>query len=232
MTVHHARVIALAAVLVGMSALVPSTRLHAQQPLDELPLDELRVLAEQGDAAAQLNLGVRYATGQGVPQNDTQAARWFLLAADQEHAAAQGRIGFMYSTGRGVPQDDVEAARWYRRAADQGHANAQSNLGAMYADGKGVSKDSAAAVRWFRLAADQGHATAQYNLGVMYATGQGVLQDDVEAHMWLNLAVAQSSGADRERFVQGRGLVSERLTPEQFAEAQRRAREWTPTPEP
>ena len=36
MTVHHARVIALAAVLVGISALGPSTRLQAQQPLDQL----------------------------------------------------------------------------------------------------------------------------------------------------------------------------------------------------
>ena len=44
MTVHHARVIALAAVLVGLSALVPSARVQAQQPISELPLDELRAL--------------------------------------------------------------------------------------------------------------------------------------------------------------------------------------------
>ena len=56
MTVHHAR-IALAAVLVGISALGSGTRLHAQQPLADLPLDELRALAEQGDADAQSNLG-------------------------------------------------------------------------------------------------------------------------------------------------------------------------------
>ncbi len=35
MAVHHARVIALAAVLVGISALGSSTRLQAQQPLNE-----------------------------------------------------------------------------------------------------------------------------------------------------------------------------------------------------
>ena len=49
MTVQHARVLALAAVLVGIGALVLSPHLHAQQPLDELPLDELGALAEQGD---------------------------------------------------------------------------------------------------------------------------------------------------------------------------------------
>ena len=63
MTVHHARAIALAAVLVGISALVHNTRLHSQQPLADLPLDEVRALAEQGDASAQIRLGGAYATG-------------------------------------------------------------------------------------------------------------------------------------------------------------------------
>ncbi len=79
MTVHNAGIIALAAVLAGISALVPSTRLHAQQPLAALPLAELRVLAEQGDAAAQSDLGAMYANGQGVPQDDTEAVRWYRL---------------------------------------------------------------------------------------------------------------------------------------------------------
>ncbi len=64
MTVHHARVPALAAVLIGISALIPSTRLQAQQPLDEL-----RALAEQGDADAQNRLASGYALSDGVPQD-------------------------------------------------------------------------------------------------------------------------------------------------------------------
>ena len=55
MTVHQARIIALAAVLVGTTALVPITRLHARQTLDEM-----RVMAEQGDAEAQRRLGDMY----------------------------------------------------------------------------------------------------------------------------------------------------------------------------
>ena len=83
MTVHHARVIALAAVLVGISAVCPDPRLHAQQPVNELSLDELRVLAEQGDAEAQFHVGYRYLEGLGVPQDGAEAVRWFRLAADQ-----------------------------------------------------------------------------------------------------------------------------------------------------
>lgn len=102
----------------------------------------------------------------------------------------------------------------------------------VYDDGAGVPQDYTEAVRWYRLAAAQGYASAQGNLGVKYGSGQGVPQDDVEAHMWLNPAAAQSSGANRERLVKGRDAVAERMTPDQIPEAQRLAREWTPTPEP
>ena len=126
MTVHQARIIALAAVLVGISALVPSTRLHAQQPVSELPPDELRKLAEQGHADAQFNLGQLFYVGQeGLLQDFVEAARWYRLAADQGHADAQESLGFMYQLGIFVRKDTTEAARWYRLAADQGHANAQ-----------------------------------------------------------------------------------------------------------
>ncbi len=69
-------------------------------------------------------------------------------------------------------------------------------------------------------------------LGLIYQDGRGVPQDYVEAHLWFNLAAAQSSGEDRERNVNNRDDLAARMTPEQIADAQRRAREWTPTPEP
>ena len=115
---------------------------------------------------------------------------------------------------------------------DQGDAQAQFYLGNMYSEGRGVPQDDAYAVRWYRLVANQGIATAQYNLGVAYNTGRGVPQDYVEAHMWYNLAATQLSGEKRDGSVEARDAVAERMTAEQIAEAQRRAREWTPTREP
>ena len=70
-----------------------------------------------------------YANGEGVPQDDQEAVRWYRLAADQGLAQAQYNLGVMYANGEGVPQDDQEAVRWYRLAADQGLAQAQLNLG-------------------------------------------------------------------------------------------------------
>ena len=52
-------------------------------------LKEWRPLAEQGDAAAQYNLGVMYREGQGVPQDDVQAYLWMNLAAAQGFEQAQ-----------------------------------------------------------------------------------------------------------------------------------------------
>ena len=40
-----------------------------------------RLAADQGDDAAQYNLGVMYEKGQGVPQDYVQAHKWWNLAA-------------------------------------------------------------------------------------------------------------------------------------------------------
>ena len=82
------------------------------------------------------NAGYMYYTGEGVPEDDTEAVRWFRLAADQGHALAQNNLGYMYANGEGVPEDDAEAVRWYRLAAEQGFALAQVNLGLMYDNGE------------------------------------------------------------------------------------------------
>ena len=86
---------------------------QAQSPND------LRKAADQGKAEAQFYLGVMYAKGQGVPQDDAEAAKWYRKAAEQGYADAQDNLGIMYAKGQGVPQDDAEAAKWWRKAADQ-----------------------------------------------------------------------------------------------------------------
>jgi Sel1 repeat len=123
--------------------------------------EAFRVHAEQGDAKAQFKLGQMYYHGEGVPQDYTQALRWYREAADQGDAKAQDGLAGMYYYGQAVPRDYVEAVRWYGRAAGQGYARAQYNLGYMYSHGKGVRQDYAEAARWYRKAADQGDARAQ-----------------------------------------------------------------------
>ncbi len=46
-------------------------------------VQEFRLLAEQGHAQAQVNLGIIYSQGRGVPKDSVQACRWYPLAASQ-----------------------------------------------------------------------------------------------------------------------------------------------------
>ena len=94
-----------------------------------------------------------YETGEGVPENDPEAVRWFRLAADQGDADAQSNLGVMYANGEGVLEDDPEAVKWLRLAADQGVVAAQFNLGVMYANGGGLPEDYVLGYAWLNLAA-------------------------------------------------------------------------------
>ena len=81
----YAKIITLAAILVALASGAP---LQAQTP----EIDALRARAELGDAPAQNDLGVMYADGRGVPQDDAEAVRWYRLAAAQRNARTGIRL--------------------------------------------------------------------------------------------------------------------------------------------
>jgi TPR repeat protein len=120
-------------------------------------LIELTPLAEQGNAGAQYVLGVMYDLGQGVPEDDQTAVKWWTLAAEQGQADAQYALGDMYRNGDGVPQDDQAAVKWWTLAAEQGKAVAQFFLGLMYFLGDGVPEDNVYAHMWANIAAANGN---------------------------------------------------------------------------
>ena len=81
--------------------------------------------------------------------------------------------------------------------------------------------DFATAMRLMRPLADQGDVTAQTVVGLMYYFNYG---DRVGAYMWFNLAAAQGN-AFAEMFLRD---TTDKMTPDQIAEAQKLAREWKP----
>jgi len=112
--------------------------------------------AAAGDAEAQLQLGMRYSEGDGVIQNDKEAAKWFALAAKQGLAEAQYQYGLALLKGRGVVQDYKAAFSWIEKPAQRGYAKAQYSLGELYRFGTGTTLDKPRAYMWFNLAAAQG----------------------------------------------------------------------------
>ncbi len=124
------------------------------------PLEDLLRCAEQGNPRVQLTLGLKYAGGDGIAEDDVEAVRWFRVAAEGGGARAQYNLGVMYTSGQGVARDDAEAVRFFRLAAQQGHVRAQYSLGVMYDNGDGIPEDDAEAALWYQRAADQGHTEA------------------------------------------------------------------------
>jgi TPR repeat protein len=46
-------------------------------------LNEWKLVAEQGDVKAQYNLELKYANGEGVPQDSEAARKWMKLSKGQ-----------------------------------------------------------------------------------------------------------------------------------------------------
>ena len=86
-------------------------------------LEGIQRLAGQGNVTAQYALGVRYASGDEVKEDYSEAVTWFIKAAEQGSVPAQATLGAYYWAGRGVPQDLKKAYFWAvlaRAGGDQG----------------------------------------------------------------------------------------------------------------
>lgn len=139
-----------------------------------LDVEKLRQRAEAGNAAAQLDLGWLHENGDGVPQDDSEAVKWYRKAAEQGLPTAQSNLGMMLMEGRGGPADRAAGLEWFRKAAHQGHSMASFNLGLAYFNGDGVPKDFAVAIRWFRKAADNGEPNTQSEAAGIYQSIESV----------------------------------------------------------
>ena len=104
------------------------TVLLATTTIAAATFDETMAAAKQGKAYAQFNLGNMYDNGNGVPENDAEAVKWFRKAANQGYANAQSNLGVMYANGEGIPENHVGAYVWWSMAKTQGHKGAKGNL--------------------------------------------------------------------------------------------------------
>jgi hypothetical protein len=148
-----------------------------------------QLAAEQGHAESQYVLSILYDAGQGLPQDDAQAANWERKAAEQGHAYAQANLSFRCYAANNFP----EAFAWCQRAAHSKLAWAQYNLGLMYRKGEGVPQNDTEAARWYRLAAAQNFPEAQQKLAELYYFGQGVPLSYAQAASWYSKAANQGN---------------------------------------
>ena len=172
-------------------------------------LEGLTAAAERGAAAAQNDLAVRYAIGDGVEEDAVRAAELYRLAAEQGLPVAQSNYALKLWDGLGVAQDRAAAVDWARRAAeaDAGSTAAQYLLGVAYRSGDGVAENLGEARLWLERAAEGGHVRAMNELGVAYARGLGVEADSAAAAEWYRRAseAGNAVGTSNLAFLYWRG---------------------------
>jgi TPR repeat protein len=144
-------------VLGGLGMLIGQAGRMSRTSSDSLsPQDALYQRAKAGDAQAELEMGMRYAQGDGFIKNPKEAATWLDKASRHGSVEAQYQLGLALLEGRGVVQDFNAAFAWIEKAAQKGYAPAQYSLGDLYRFGTGVDMDKPKAYLWFNLAAAQG----------------------------------------------------------------------------
>jgi len=197
----------------------------AEEPLPPA-LAQLQSQANAGNAKAALLLGLKYADGEGVAVNDSEAARWLQKATQAGEPVAQYRLATLYEKGRGVAADAKQAALLYEQAATRGNRRAMHNLAVAYANGAGKEKSFIEAARWFRAAAELGLPDSQFNLAVLYERGLGVRPSLVDAYKWYAIAAAAGDAESKTRV---EALMME-IPPAEREAADRAAREFKLTP--
>lgn len=142
--------------VLGSFLVVPSGALAITPHPDGMDFPTCMGLAKAGDAAAQTDLGVMYATGTGVERDFAKAMEWYLKAAEQGSGMAMANLANMYFQGEGVPRDAAKAAEWNLKAAEHDNIKGQVNIGVMYYQGTGVAKDMVLAHKWINIARVRG----------------------------------------------------------------------------
>jgi len=94
----------------------------------------LAVLAQNGTALAQYNLGLHYQNSK--EQNPRDAFRWMHKSALKGYRPAQYEFALMFHYGIGVKQNSDLARLWFKRAAKKGERRAKIVLYRFYAGKK------------------------------------------------------------------------------------------------
>jgi TPR repeat protein len=106
---------------------------------------QLKQMAENGNAAAENALGLRYFQGDekdNIAPDEGEAVRWFNKAAVHGNLAAQAKLGSLYWSGRGVAKDVNQAYFWTVLARARGDEQSR-DLATILASGMTRSQSAA-----------------------------------------------------------------------------------------
>jgi TPR repeat protein len=117
--------------------------------------------ANNGDASAQHELGIRYLLGRGFGVDTAKSAYWIQKAADQGFVIAQYNLGIFLNNGWGLPWNPFKAFENFQYAAKQGMPEAEYVYGSILTDNLVAPQNWIEACRWMKKAADAGYQPAR-----------------------------------------------------------------------
>jgi TPR repeat protein len=156
-----------------------------------------RTAAELGVSFAQdalIEIAQMYEKGTDLPQNYSQAIKWYNRAAESGSASAKVQLASMYLNGNGVRKDYSRAMELCHSAGVLGYYC----LGHLYVYGLGVPADVKEASKWYRKGADAGNSASMLALGQMYWKGTGVELDRAESYYYFFLAYSHREKSAQE----------------------------------
>ena len=217
--------------LLGLSSYsYAATLLEAKTAIDQknyaLAKEIYQSLAQQGDAKAQYNLGLMYASGDGVIYDANQAAYWYQQSSKQGYREAQYALAVMTFNKELESLDYTQAIAWYQAAAKQGHVKSQENLGILFYRGDVIDQDIQSAIHWFQSAANQNSSEAQQYLAYIYSSSL-VPEDLIKAGMWMLLSADNPDPRHKNKRTKMLSFLSAKMTPVQTEQAKQLAKKCT-----
>ncbi len=173
--------------------------------------------ADAGYSKAQLSLGLMYAKGVYVPQNNRLAVKYLLAAANQGELSAEAELR-KFNVRK---FSDTNSKDYLVYQADNGDAESQYRLYLNYLSGaQGFPQDFDKAMEYCQKAALQDHEAAIMTLGNMYEKGGYRIAANPEiAFLWFRKAAYL--GNDSARFVLGEMYASGKGVPKDETRAVR-----------
>lgn len=148
-------------------------------------IDEIRSLAEGGNAGAMFHLGKIYSIGIAVEQNFPVAESWYLEAIELGEIRAHCNLGWLYQSGLGVREDKERAFKLLSIGAENGVPAAKASVAVMLLSGEGCRADPAQAINMLEAAFEDGYGNAANCLADAFFAGQHVAKDIDLAFEWL-----------------------------------------------
>ena len=108
----------------------------------------------KGNPDGFLAIADMHQKGLELEKSDTEALRYFILAAEMKSKIGAHNVGCAYFLGRGCEQSFRKALKYFKEAGELEHPLSMINAGNMYFNGYGTAVDLQEARKWYVRAAE------------------------------------------------------------------------------